>query len=114
MHHKRKKPKSSRAGCLHCKPHKHQSWKKRGAVKELVGTWMDEATAHLSEIEQLRELCEIHFSEEDECYIAFIPSLENIKSHGSDENEAFTELQIALCLCMEHSSEKNHLVRFRC
>lgn len=24
MNHKRKKPKSSRAGCLMCKPHKHQ------------------------------------------------------------------------------------------
>lgn len=24
MHHKRKRPKSSRAGCLFCKPHKHQ------------------------------------------------------------------------------------------
>lgn len=24
MHHKRKKPKSSRSGCLMCKPHKRQ------------------------------------------------------------------------------------------
>ena len=24
MNHKRKRPKSSRAGCLMCKPHKHQ------------------------------------------------------------------------------------------
>lgn len=23
-HHKRRRPKSRRAGCLHCKPHKHQ------------------------------------------------------------------------------------------
>lgn len=23
-HHKRKKAKSARAGCIHCKPHKHQ------------------------------------------------------------------------------------------
>ncbi len=27
MHHKRKKPKSSRAGCLLCKPHKRQGSK---------------------------------------------------------------------------------------
>lgn len=26
-HHKRRKPKSSRAGCLYCKPHKHQGAK---------------------------------------------------------------------------------------
>jgi len=25
MHHKRKGPKSTRAGCLLCKPHKHQA-----------------------------------------------------------------------------------------
>jgi len=24
MHHKRKRPKSRRAGCLFCKPHKHE------------------------------------------------------------------------------------------
>jgi len=24
MHHKRKRPKSKRAGCLFCKPHKHE------------------------------------------------------------------------------------------
>ncbi len=24
MHHKRKRPKSGRSGCLHCKPHKRQ------------------------------------------------------------------------------------------
>jgi hypothetical protein len=33
-HHKRKKPKSSRAGCLLCKPHKHQRAKdKKGSQK---------------------------------------------------------------------------------
>lgn len=25
MHHKRKKPKNQRSGCLYCKPHKHQA-----------------------------------------------------------------------------------------
>lgn len=30
MHHKRGKPKSSRAGCLLCKPHKHQRAKDKG------------------------------------------------------------------------------------
>lgn len=34
MHHKRKKPKSSRSGCLMCKPHKHQRAKnKKGSQK---------------------------------------------------------------------------------
>jgi hypothetical protein len=28
-HHKRKGPKSTRAGCLHCKPHKHQAERHR-------------------------------------------------------------------------------------
>lgn len=28
MHHKRKRPKSRRSGCLLCKPHKHQGWSK--------------------------------------------------------------------------------------
>ena len=27
MHHKRGKPKNSRAGCLLCKPHKMNGWK---------------------------------------------------------------------------------------
>ena len=27
MHHKRGKPKNSRAGCLMCKPHKMNGWK---------------------------------------------------------------------------------------
>lgn len=26
-HHKRRRPKSTRAGCLMCKPHKHQRFK---------------------------------------------------------------------------------------
>lgn len=28
-HHKRKGPKSTRSGCIHCKPHKHQAEKHR-------------------------------------------------------------------------------------
>jgi len=35
MNHKRKKPKSSRAGCLLCKPHKHQAVKKTKGAKTL-------------------------------------------------------------------------------
>lgn len=35
MHHKRKKPKSARAGCLMCKPHKHQAVKKTKSAKKL-------------------------------------------------------------------------------
>jgi len=32
-HHKRGRPKSSRAGCLLCKPHKHQGRKKTARSK---------------------------------------------------------------------------------
>jgi len=32
-HHKRKGPKSTRAGCLLCKPHKHQAERHRGRVR---------------------------------------------------------------------------------
>jgi len=34
MHHKRGKPKSTRAGCLLCKPHKHQAEKHRARAGE--------------------------------------------------------------------------------
>lgn len=33
MHHKRRGPKSTRAGCLMCKPHKRQGQKKTTRVK---------------------------------------------------------------------------------
>lgn len=33
MNHKRKRPKSSRAGCLLCKPHKHQRCRKTAGSK---------------------------------------------------------------------------------
>jgi hypothetical protein len=32
-HHKRKGPKSTRGGCLLCKPHKHQAERRRGRVR---------------------------------------------------------------------------------
>lgn len=34
MHFKRKGPKSTRAGCLLCKPHKHQAERHRFRAKE--------------------------------------------------------------------------------
>jgi len=34
-HHKRGRPKSVRAGCLMCKPHKMNGWKKRVRLKGL-------------------------------------------------------------------------------
>ena len=34
-HHKRRRPKNVRAGCLLCKPHKMNGWKKRVPVKGL-------------------------------------------------------------------------------
>jgi hypothetical protein len=33
MHYKRSKPKSGRAGCLLCKPHKHQAEKHRDRAR---------------------------------------------------------------------------------
>ncbi len=48
--HKRKRPKSSRAGCLMCKPYKHQLVK--GGYK--AQTWQ-EKRAIISEREQRRE-----------------------------------------------------------
>jgi hypothetical protein len=35
MNHKRKRPKSTRAGCLLCKPHKHQGHRRKVKVKGL-------------------------------------------------------------------------------
>lgn len=49
-HHKRGKPKSSRAGCLMCKPHKHQ-----GAKKSLKNQTKQEQLAIASEKEQVNE-----------------------------------------------------------
>jgi len=34
-HHKRRRPKNVRAGCLLCKPHKMSGWKKRVRLKGL-------------------------------------------------------------------------------
>lgn len=34
-HHKRKGPKSRRAGCLHCKPHKHERVKSSWSAQRL-------------------------------------------------------------------------------
>jgi len=51
MHHKRGKPKSSRAGCLLCKPHKHQAQKHRERARRMreaerdVREWADAAQA---------------------------------------------------------------------
>jgi len=40
MHHKRGKPKSVRAGCLLCKPHKHQAEKHHvRANQKREGKW---------------------------------------------------------------------------
>jgi len=50
MHHKRRKPKTSRAGCLMCKPHKANYRKDRLASQ----TWQ-ERKARLSEAEQRRD-----------------------------------------------------------
>jgi hypothetical protein len=48
--HKRKRPKSSRAGCLMCKPHKDQR------RKDCLGSQtMQERRARVSEREQMRE-----------------------------------------------------------
>jgi len=48
--HKRKRPKSSRAGCLMCKPHKDQR------RKDCLGSQtMQERRARVSKREQVRE-----------------------------------------------------------
>jgi len=51
MHHKRKRPKSGRAGCLMCKPHKDQRRKDSLGAQ----TWQ-ERRARVSEREQREEL----------------------------------------------------------
>ena len=51
MNHKRKKPKSSRAGCLLCKHHKHQ-----GAKKSLCNQTVQEKRSRFNEKEQIRAL----------------------------------------------------------
>ena len=35
MHHKRKRPKSTRAGCLMCKPYKREGYRRKVKVKGL-------------------------------------------------------------------------------
>lgn len=50
-HHKRRRPKSTRAGCLMCKP-----WKKNGAKGGLKAQTWQERKSRLSEKEQLQEL----------------------------------------------------------
>jgi len=50
-HHKRRRPKSSRAGCLFCKPHKDQR------AKDALGSQtFQEQKARVSEREQREEL----------------------------------------------------------
>jgi len=52
MHHKRKRPKSTRAGCLLCKPHKRQ-----GACLHERDKPSDR-TRRIAADEQLRFICE--------------------------------------------------------
>lgn len=40
MHHKRKGPKSTRAGCLLCKPHKRQGAKRAERQRVAVTRWL--------------------------------------------------------------------------
>jgi hypothetical protein len=68
MHHKRRRPKNRRAGCLLCKPHKANGVKKRKLAcpdvqprgirnnASATGTWRQEAKSHLAEVEQLADL----------------------------------------------------------
>jgi len=35
MHHKRRRPKNRRAGCLMCKPHKMNGWRKAVKIRGL-------------------------------------------------------------------------------
>lgn len=48
MHHKRKRPKKQRAGCLLCKPHKGN-----GSSKKRHNQTLQEQKARISEKEQL-------------------------------------------------------------
>jgi hypothetical protein len=51
MHHKRKRPKNRRSGCLMCKPHKAN-----GASKKLCNQTWQERKARLAEREQRRQV----------------------------------------------------------
>lgn len=60
-HHKRKRPKNRRAGCILCKPHKMNGVRKRGLVVHIRGTRnggvaLQEHRAALGEAEQRSEL----------------------------------------------------------
>jgi len=67
-HHKRRRPKNRRAGCLMCKPHKMNGVKKRGfpggrpasGFRSLSRTWKQEARSCLDELEQILELYDEH------------------------------------------------------
>ena len=39
-HHKRKGPKSTRSGCLLCKPHKHQRTGRLNRQRHIVRKWL--------------------------------------------------------------------------
>lgn len=39
--HKRKGPKSTRAGCLYCKPHKHQTQSQRRGDRDAIAEELD-------------------------------------------------------------------------
>ena len=41
-HHKRKGPKSTRAGCLFCKPHKSQATKDTNGARTRQEVWADD------------------------------------------------------------------------
>lgn len=47
-HHKRKRPKHRRAGCLMCKPHKDERVRKIGPVSVQRRLQRDESTAFIS------------------------------------------------------------------
>lgn len=46
MNHKRKGPKSTRSGCLMCKPHKHQAFKHQLKAIDRRGWQQDERLAN--------------------------------------------------------------------
>lgn len=50
-HHKRRRPKSSRSGCILCKPHKHQGAKDTKAAQR-----RQELLARISEKEQRSDI----------------------------------------------------------
>jgi len=51
MNHKRKRPKSSRAGCLLCKPHKHQRCRKTAGSKREQATLAEPVTTIRAELD---------------------------------------------------------------